>query len=43
MMADNNTEESVEGKENANTDVQAHEKKVRMMFYTHCAIPDGIM
>ena len=43
MMADNRKEESAEGKENANTDVRAHEKKVRMMFYTHCAIPDGIM
>jgi len=35
MMEGNCTEESVEEKENANIEVQKHEKKVRIIFYTH--------
>jgi len=35
MMEGSCTEESVEEKENANIEVQEHEKKVRIIFYTH--------
>jgi hypothetical protein len=35
MMEGNCTEENVEEKENANIEVQDHEKKVRIIFYTH--------
>lgn len=35
MMEGNCSEESVEEKENANIDVQEHEKKVRIIFYAH--------
>jgi hypothetical protein len=35
MMDGNCTEESVEEKENANIEVQEHEKKVRITFYIY--------
>jgi hypothetical protein len=35
MMEGNCTEESVEEKENANIEVQKHEKKVRVTFDIH--------
>jgi len=35
MMEGNCSEESVEEKENANIEVQEHEKKVRIIFYAH--------
>jgi hypothetical protein len=35
MMEGNCKEESVKEKENANIEVQEHEKKVRIIFYMH--------